>query len=104
MAHYVSPISFKQRIAQIMVLLLFIVAGVMFTRPAEAATGPKPKHGKSAKTASVVHRNSNQTCYILHKKRTATSHSKRHPLLASRHTKVKPMAETDAPGRISSAD
>ncbi len=103
MAHYVSPISFRQRIAQIMVLVLFIVAGVMFSRPAEAGNGPKPKYGKSAKTASLVHKNSNQTCYILHKKRT--SHSpKRVSMLASRRTKAKPMAETDAPARIASAD
>jgi hypothetical protein len=102
MAHYVSHISIKQRIAQIMVLLIFVLAGVIFASPAEAGTNPKPKYGKSAKTRSVVHRNSNQTCYILHKKRTASA--PRHVLVASRRTKAKPMAETDTPGRISASN
>lgn len=102
MAHYISPVSYKQRIAQIMVLVIFIVAGVMFTRPAEAGNGPRPRHGKSAKNASVVHMNANHTCYKLHKKRTASA--PKHVLLASRRTKAKPMAETDAPQRLAGAN
>ncbi len=101
MAHYVSPISLKQRIAQIMVLVLFIVAGVMFTRPAEAANGPRP-HGRSAKNASVVHRNGNHVCYKLHRKKMGSA--PKHVLLASRRTKAKPMAETEAPRRIASSN
>jgi hypothetical protein len=84
-----------------MVLLLFIVAGVMFTRPAEAASGPRP-HGRSAKNASVVHKNGNHICYKLHRKRAGSA--PKHVLLASRRTKVKPMAETDAPARLVSSN
>ena len=102
MAHYISPVSYKQRIAQIMVLVIFIVAGVMFTRPAEASNGPRPRHGKTAKNASVVHMNSNHTCYKLHKKKTGPA--PRHVLLASRRTKAKPMAETEAPTRLASSN
>lgn len=101
MAHYVSNVSIKQRIAQIMVLMIFIFAGLLFSRPAEA--GPRPlKYGKSVKTSSIVHRNSNQTCYLLHKKRT--NYSPKKVMIASRHVKVKPMAETDTPGRIASSN
>ena len=100
MAH--APyINTRHRLTQIVVMILFILAGLLFSQFAQGQSLShkirlfKPNHNVA------VHKNSDMTCYILHKKRTSPP---KHQLIASskRAKSSKPLAETDEPARVSS--
>ena len=83
-------------------MVVVILAGILHSAVANAE---KPDHKvKRVKTRhhKAIHANSNKACYILYKKRTEMP---KHPLVAnSKRTKYKPMAETDQPARLASAN
>ncbi len=97
MAQNISSINIRQRMTQAMVLIIVIIAGILFSLPAEAQRGNRKM--KSSITRQVSSKSkTNKACYVLYKKRTS---SKNRPVLASsrssRKSKYKPMAETDDP-------
>ncbi len=62
MARHVSNINFRQRLAQMIVLVVIIIAGMLFS---EVALAERPRHKKLH--WNTVHINSKKTCYLLHK-------------------------------------
>jgi len=68
MATNISNINVRHRLTQVVVLILLILAGMLFSQVADAR--PKPKFDKH-KYRIQVHKNSDRSCYILHKKRTS---------------------------------
>ncbi len=104
MAQQLSNINIRQRMTQVLVLIILIIAGMLFARPADAQSVNRKLKNITTKQFSSK-RTSNKACYLLYKKRTA-SHNRSVLVSAktSRRTKYKPMAETDQPVRTSSMD
>ncbi|MBY0433108.1 MAG: hypothetical protein K2U26_03265 [Cyclobacteriaceae bacterium] len=102
MAH-VSNINVRSRFTQVIVLIVMILVCILYAQLANAQRPAKKSGFNNPKHRVSVHKNSDKACFILHKKRTSMP---RHPLFASnnRRSRVKPMAETDAPSRIASAN
>lgn len=97
MARHVSNINFRQRLVQLIVLVVIIIAGMLFS---EVALAERPRHKKLHWNA--VHTNSKKTCYLLHKKRTSIP---KHPLFSTAKRAInKPMAETDPSPRLASSN
>jgi len=95
MAHSISNITVRQRLTQILIVIILIIAGIIFfSQPAEAQTS-KRKKSNVTKQISSKH-NSNKACYLLYKKRTS-SRNRTVLASASRKPKYKAMAETDQP-------
>lgn len=91
----------RHRLTQIIVLVLLILAGLLFSQVAKGQSISHKIRFFKSNYHVAVHKNSDMTCYILHKKRTSPP---KHQLIAtSRRSKSsKPLAETDEPARISS--
>ncbi|NOT76715.1 MAG: hypothetical protein HOP08_17445 [Cyclobacteriaceae bacterium] len=100
MAHQLSTVNFRQRVTQLLVLVILIIACILFSLPADAQRANRK--AKSKNHVSLFKSKSDKACYLLYKKRT--SNPKR-SLFASapRRAKYKPMAETDQPGRFTTA-
>ena len=100
MAHQVTNINYRGRLTQIIVLLIMILCGVLFSQIVEARNRPpfeKPKYKiDRPKYRISVHKNGGRTCHILNKKRHAKQNN---GLFASnkskRNNRSKAMAETD---------
>ena len=104
MENIASRINIRQRLTQIIVLVAFILAGLLFSQVAQAQSnhGHKIRLFKG-KYNIAIHKNSDRSCYILHKKRTSMP---KHPLIASskRPKSNKALAETDEPARLNSSN
>ncbi|CAN5386769.1 hypothetical protein BH09BAC3_BH09BAC3_14380 [soil metagenome] len=100
MSHSLSNTTVRQRLTQILIVIILIIAGVIFSQPAEAQTS---KSKKSKITKQVTARNSNKACYQLYKKRT-TTRNRSVLASASRKPKYKAMAETDPSAKVASLE
>ena len=101
MAQPLSTIHLRHRLAQLLVLIVIIIAGILFSEVAQASRPRHKNRVEKPKYWNTVHSNSNKACYLLHKKRTKMP---RHPLISfSRRAKYRPMAETDPSSRLASS-
>ncbi len=96
-----SYINIRHRLTQIVILVVLILAGLLFSQVAKGQSVSHKIRLFKSNNHVAVHKNSDMTCYILHKKRTSPP---KHQLIATskRSKSSKPLAETDEPDRISS--
>ncbi len=95
MAHHLSNINTRHRLTQIIILVLLILAGILFSQVADARPYYKPKFDRPKYRISV-HKNANRSCYILFKKRTSAPKKSLFSFLKHSKNTSRPMAETDA--------
>ena len=100
MANHIANINYRGRLTQIIVLLVMILCGILFSQIAEARHKPRFEKSKykidRPKYRISVHNNARKVCSILNKKR----HSKQSSSFfasnkSNRRKSSKAMAETD---------
>ncbi len=102
MAHHLANVNVRHRLTQIVIMVILILAGVLFSQVVNAQHSNQQVRLDKPKYRVKVHSSAGKVCYILFKKRTAVPH---HSLLAfNRRNKQTPMAETDEPARLSRAN
>lgn len=100
MANRIANINYRGRLTQLIILIVMILAGVLFSQIAEARYKPRFEKSKykidKPKYRISVHNNAKKVCSILNKKRNAKLSS---TLFASgksnKHRSSRAMAETD---------
>jgi len=100
MANNISNINFRGRLTQLIVLLVMILAGVLWSEFAEARHKPRFEKSKykidKPKYRISVHNNAHKVCNILNKKRHARLQSSFFASnKGSKRSRTKAMAETD---------
>ncbi len=101
MAHHVTNINLRGRLTQIIILVIMILCGVLFSLFAEARHKPRFEKSKyridRPKYRITVHNHAGKVCSILNKKR----HSKQKSSFFSasnksgKNNRTKAVAETD---------
>ncbi len=100
MAHHVANINVRHRLTQIIILVVMILAGMLFSLFAQAHRGPRAPRFDKPKYRVSVHSNSLRVVKILYKKRMSGPKSS---LMASNRrnrSKQQSQAETDEPSRL----
>ncbi len=100
MAQHLSNVNVRNRLTQVIVLVVVILITMLFSQVAKAQGSIR--YGK-AKYRIAVHKDANKTCYILHKKRTSRAKQNMFASASRRPSRSKtPLAETEDPGIASS--
>ena len=99
MANHISNINFRGRLTQLIVLLVLILCGVLWSQFAEARHKPRFEKAKykidKPKYRISVHNNAHKVCNILNKKRHSRQQSSFFASNRGKRSRTKALAETD---------
>ena len=105
MTRYLANINTRNRLTQIVILIIMILAGVLFSEVSHAQVS-RQSHKKFdlRKYRTVVHSNAQRAVMVLHKKRNSTSKNPTFFASNKRPKTRQQQAETDEPSRVGSSN
>ena len=105
MTRYLANINTRNRLTQIVILIIMILAGVLFSEVSHAQVS-RQSHKKFdlRKYRTVVHSNAQRAVMVLHKKRNSMPKNPTFFASNKRPKTRQQQAETDEPSRVGSSN